>query len=64
MRWSSISDWIENIVVALVFCVYVLGAMLSILFVMLSAVLILCMPYIIIFGVLALFLCILGYTIF
>ena len=64
MHWSSISDWIENIVVALVFCIYVLGAMLSIIFVMLFTVLTLCMPYIILFGVFALFLYILGYAIF
>ena len=64
MRWSSISDWVENIVVALVFCIYVLGAMFSIIFVMLFTVLTLCMPYIIVFGVFALFLYILGYAIF
>ena len=64
MLWNRLIDCLETVVVALAFCIYVLGVIASVFFIVLFTVLIMALPYIIIFGVFALFLYVTGYLIF
>ena len=64
MLWNRLIDCLETVVVSLAFCIYVIGVIASVFFIVLFTVLIMALPYIIIFGVFALFLYVTGYLIF